>query len=181
MVKLATAKEARRYGPALAVRRWEYINAGLYVFAALLLACGLAAVSAGGAARRVGLAVAGMAQAIAAGVNAHDLWAHLVGVGWRVGLALYDVQLGLVELFVPALHAAGCVLAAVAMALLLVWDGGREKRAASMLLLWIVGSVLNACQGYERANARGQLLKAGVQVPLLWEASSSSSPPRGTT
>lgn len=118
MVKLATAREARLYGPALAVRRWEYINAGLYVFAALLLSAGLAAMWAGGAAR-AGLAAACVALAVAAGVNAHDLWAHLAGVDWRVGLARYDVQLGLVELLVPAVHAVGCVLAVVGMGMLL--------------------------------------------------------------
>ncbi|TVU20106.1 hypothetical protein EJB05_36299, partial [Eragrostis curvula] len=184
MVKLATAREARLYGPALAVRRWEYINAGLYVFATLLLASGLAALSAGGAAR-AGLAVAAVALAVAAAVNAHDLWAHLAGVDWRVGLALYDVQLGLVELLVPAMHAVGCVLGAVGLATLVsqVWRSthaqgegaafsyGKERHAANMVLaaalLWLVGSVLNACQVYERADGRAQLLQASVQVPLL--------------
>ncbi|TVT97180.1 hypothetical protein EJB05_57552, partial [Eragrostis curvula] len=176
MVKLATAREARLYGPALAVRRWEYINAGLYVFATLLLASGLAALSAGGAAR-AGLAVAAVALAVAAAVNAHDLWAHLAGVDWRVGLALYDVQLGLVELLVPAMHAVGCVLGAVGLATLVsqgegaAFSYGKERHAANMVLaaalLWLVGSVLNACQVYERADGRAQLLQASVQVPLL--------------
>jgi len=118
MVKLATAREARLYGPALAVRRWEYVNAGAYAFAALLLAAGLAALSAGGGASRAGLAVAAVALAAVAAVNAHDLAAHLAGVDWRVGLARYDAQLGLVEFLVPALHAAGCVLAVAGLALL---------------------------------------------------------------
>jgi hypothetical protein len=117
MVKLATAREARLYGPALAVRRWEYINAGVYAFAALLLVAGFAALSAGGAAR-AGLVVAAVALAAVAVVNAHDLAAHLAGVDWRMGLARYDAQLGLVEFLVPALHAAGCVLAVAGLALL---------------------------------------------------------------
>ncbi|KAF0935222.1 hypothetical protein E2562_031259 [Oryza meyeriana var. granulata] len=41
MMKLATAKEARMYWPALAVRRREYINVMAYVFTALLLAMAL--------------------------------------------------------------------------------------------------------------------------------------------
>ncbi|KAL6620786.1 hypothetical protein ACP70R_035925 [Stipagrostis hirtigluma subsp. patula] len=177
MVKLATAREARMYGPPLAVRRWEYINAGVYVFAALLLAAGLAAVCADGGAGRAGLAVAAVALAGVAAVNAHDLAAHLAGVDWRVGLALYDAQLGLVELLVPALHAVGCVLGVVGMAMLVSQGEGagyshrKEKHAANMLLaaalLWLLGSVLNSCQVYERADGRAQLLQSSVQVPLL--------------
>lgn len=120
MVKLATAREARLYGPALAVRRWEYINAGAYMFGTLLLAAGLAALCAsegGVVARDAGLAVAGVALAVVAAVNAHDLGAHLAGVDCRVGLARFDPQLGIVEFLAPALHAAGCVLAIVGLAL----------------------------------------------------------------
>ncbi|CAL4901559.1 unnamed protein product [Urochloa decumbens] len=177
MVKLATAREARLYGPALSVRRWEYANAGAYAAAALLLAAALAALCAGGAAMAA-LAVAAVALAAVAVVNAHDLAAHLAGVDWRVGLARYDAQLGLVEFLVPALHAAGCALAVAGLALL-VSQGegaehssyGREKHAANMLLaaalMWLVGSVLNSCQVYERADGRAQLLQSSVQVPLL--------------
>ncbi|KAG8069158.1 hypothetical protein GUJ93_ZPchr0005g15109 [Zizania palustris] len=176
MVKLASAREARQYGPALAVRRWEYINAGMYVFAALLLAAALAAQSVGGGAR-AGLAVAAVGLAIVTAVNAHDLAAHLVGVDCRVGLVRYDLQLGLVELLVPLLHALGCVLAVVGMAFLLSqgegagYSHGREKHAANTLLaaaiLWLMGSVLNSCQVYERADGRAQLLQSSVQIPLL--------------
>uniref|UniRef100_A0A0E0L6C5 Uncharacterized protein n=1 Tax=Oryza punctata TaxID=4537 RepID=A0A0E0L6C5_ORYPU len=176
MVKLATAREARMYGPALAVRRWEYINAGAYVFAALLLAVALAALSAGGGARPA-LAVAAVALALVAAVNAHDLAAHLAGVDCRVGLVRYDAQLGLVELLVPALHAVGCVLAVVAMALLISqgegagYKQGRETHAANTLLaaalVWLLGSILNSCQVYERADGRAQLLQSSVQVPML--------------
>lgn len=34
-------------------------------------------------------------------------------------------------------------------------------------VLWMLGSLLNACQVYERADGRAQLLQATVQVPLL--------------
>ncbi|KAE8816120.1 hypothetical protein D1007_06445 [Hordeum vulgare] len=137
MVKLATVREARLYGPALAVRRAEYINAGAYMFGTLLLAAGLAALCAseggvgprdaglaalcasegGVGPRDAGLAVAGVALAVVAAVNAHDLGAHLTGVDCRVGLARFDPQPGLVELLAPALHAADCVLAIVGLAL----------------------------------------------------------------
>ncbi|KAL5230386.1 hypothetical protein ABZP36_029162 [Zizania latifolia] len=171
MVKLATAREARLYGPALAVRRWEYINAGMYVFAAAL-----ATQSAGGGARAA-LAVAAVALAIVAAVNAHDLAAHLAGVDCLVGLVRFDLQLGLVELLVPLLHELGCVLDVVGMALLLSqgdgagYSHGREKHAANTLLaaavLWLLGSVLNSCQVYERADGLAQLLQSSVQIPLL--------------
>ncbi|KAG0519450.1 hypothetical protein BDA96_09G265300 [Sorghum bicolor] len=180
MVKLATAREARLYGPALAARRWEYINAGVYVFAALLLVLALSASSSGA---RAGLAVAAVALAAVAAVNAHDLAAHLAGVDCRVGLARYDAQLGLVEFLVPAVHAAGCALAVVGLALLVSQSqheqgkggpghvGRREAHAATMLLvaalLWVLGSVLNSCQVYERADGRAQLLQSSVQVPQL--------------
>uniref|UniRef100_A0A8I6Z3L2 Uncharacterized protein n=1 Tax=Hordeum vulgare subsp. vulgare TaxID=112509 RepID=A0A8I6Z3L2_HORVV len=148
MVKLATAREARLYGPALAVRR-------------AVLAPGDA-----------GLAVAGVALAVVAAVNAHDLGGHLAGVDCRVGLARFDPQLGLVELLAPALHAAGCVLAIVGLALQLFSKGDRlERRAADALLagavLWILGSVLSSCQTDERADSRAQLLQSSVQVPVL--------------
>ncbi|CAL4909792.1 unnamed protein product [Urochloa decumbens] len=170
MVKLATAREARLYGPALSVRRWEYANAGAYAAAALLLAAALAALCAGGAARAA-LAVAAVALAAVAVVNAHDLAAHLAGVDWRVGLARYDAQLGLVEFLVPALHTAGCALAVAGLALLVSQGEGAGKHAANMLLaaalMWLLGSVLNSCQVYERADGRAQLLQSSVQVPLL--------------
>ncbi|CAD6332674.1 unnamed protein product [Miscanthus lutarioriparius] len=190
MVKLATAREARLYGPALAARRWEYINAGVYVFAALLLvlAAGVLAAAlsvsstASASAARAGLAVAAVALAAAAAVNAHDLAAHLAGVDCHVGLARYDAQLGLVEFLVPVVHAAGCALAVVGLALLVshsqhlegkgaAGHGRREAHAATMLLvaalLWVLGSVLNSCQVYERADGRAQLLQSSVQVPQL--------------
>ena len=125
MVKLATARDARLYGPALSVRRWEYINAGAYVFATLLLSAALGVLCAsssdggGSGGRAAGLGVAAVALVIVAAVNAHDLGAHLAGVDCRVGLVRYDPQLGLVELLVPALNAAGCVLAVVGVAFLL--------------------------------------------------------------
>ena len=125
MVKLATARDARLYGPALSVRRWEYINAGAYVFATLLLSAALGVLCAsssdgGGGGMAAGLGVAAVALVIVAAVNAHDLGAHLAGVDCRVGLVRYDPQLGLVELLVPALNAAGCVLAVVGVAFLLL-------------------------------------------------------------
>ncbi|KAI4994492.1 hypothetical protein ZWY2020_034133 [Hordeum vulgare] len=163
MVKVATAREARLYGPA-GKGGGEYINAGAYMFGTLLLAAGLAALCASEGdvgPRDTGIAVAGVALAV-----------HLAGVDCHVGLARFDPQLGLIELLAPALHAAGCVLAIVGLALQLFSKGDRlERRAADALLssavLWILGSVLSSCQMYERADGRAQLLQSSVQVHVL--------------
>uniref|UniRef100_A0A453A286 Uncharacterized protein n=1 Tax=Aegilops tauschii subsp. strangulata TaxID=200361 RepID=A0A453A286_AEGTS len=154
MVKLATAREARLYGPALAVRRWEYINAGAYMFGTLLLAAGLAALCAsegGVGATDAGLAVAGVALAVVAAVNAHDLGAHLAGVDCRVGLARFDPQLGIVEFLAPALHAAGCVLAIVGLALQLF-------------------SQVSECRPSANARTHGPLIAAGALPTRCWRA-----------
>jgi hypothetical protein len=48
---------------------------------------------------------------------------------------------------------------------------GRERHAADTMLagavLWLLGSALNSCQVYERADGRAQLLQSSVQVPVL--------------
>ncbi|KQK04631.1 uncharacterized protein LOC100820898 [Brachypodium distachyon] len=176
MVKLATAREARRYGPPLAVRRWEYINAAAYAFATLLLFAALSAAAASSSSLtgfRAGMAAAGVALAVVAAVNLHDLGAHVAGLGGvrRVfALARLDPQLALVELLAPALHSAGCALA-IAAGVLALNDNNGDAAAAGLLVggggAWVAGSVLNACQVYERADGRAQLLQSAVQVPLL--------------
>lgn len=72
-------------------------------------------------------------------------------------------QLGLVELLVSALHAAGCVLAVVGIVLMLLsWEQGdeRERCEADALLtsavLWLLGSVL------------GRLLDMLPPTPTQW-------------
>lgn len=46
-----------------------------------------------------------------------------------------------------------------------------EKHALNALiagpLLWLVGSILNACQVYERADGRTQILQSSVNLPFL--------------
>ena len=133
MVKLATVRECRAYslggGSGAASRnRWEYINAGVYVFAAVLLVAGFLAQllllapwigRAGLVAIAIGLAVLvaiaiGLAAVLA--VNAHDLLAHAAGVDYRLGAAAaLDAQLALVELAVPAVQIAGTLLMLLAV------------------------------------------------------------------
>lgn len=118
MVKLATAREARTYGPRRLRNRWEYTNAGLHVFSAALLAAGFSAQLLGG--REAGLAVVLVALAVLALVNAHDLVAHLAGVDFRLGLVRYDLQLGLVELAVPLLLTAASAVTFLGILFLLI-------------------------------------------------------------
>ncbi|OAY85598.1 hypothetical protein ACMD2_07633 [Ananas comosus] len=180
MVKLVTARESRAYGPRGARNRWEYINAGVYVFASLLLLAGFAAqLPAAGPRSRsseFGLVVALVALAIAAAASAHDLAAHAAGIDCRVGLVRFDLQLGLVEFAVPAVCFLGSVLSFVGVLLLLSQENRGysyrlEKHALNALiagpLLWLVGSILNACQVYERADGRTQILQSSVNLPFL--------------
>ena len=123
MVKLATSRECRAYslgagsGSAASRNRWEYINAGVYVFAAVLLVAGfLAQVLLAPWGARAGLVAAAIGLAAVLAVNAHDLLAHAAGVDYRLGAAAaLDAQLALVELAVPAVQIAGTLLMLLAV------------------------------------------------------------------
>ncbi|KAL6888143.1 hypothetical protein ACP4OV_009169 [Aristida adscensionis] len=182
MVKLATARECRAYslgagaGAGAAARnRWEYINAGVYVFAAVLLAAGFALQLAPWAAGP-GLAVAALGLVGVLAANAHDLLAHAAGVDYRLGLAGLDAQLALVELAVPAVQIVGTALTLVALIFFEIQMGrgyrrGLTRHGLNLLIagpaLWCLGSVHNICQVYERATGHVQLLQKSVQVPFL--------------
>jgi hypothetical protein len=122
MVKLATARECRAYslgsggGEASRNRRWEYVNAGVYVFAAVLLVGGfLAQLWPWAVSQKIGLAVAIVGLLAVVGVNAHDLLAHLAGVDYNLGLVGLDTQFALVELTAPAVQLVGAVITLVAL------------------------------------------------------------------
>ena len=123
MVKLATVRECRAYslggGSGAASRnRWEYINAGVYVFAAVLLVAGFLAqlLLLAPWIGRAGLVAIAIGLAAVLAVNAHDLLAHAAGVDYRLGAAAaLDAQLALVELAVPAVQIAGTLLMLLAV------------------------------------------------------------------
>lgn len=126
MVKLATAREWRAYslghgaGSGTASRnRWEYINAGVYIFAAVLLVAGfLGQLPQWVWSSRTGLVVAAIGLAGVLAVNVHDLLAHVAGVDYRLGMAAgLDAQLALVELAVPAVQILGTVIMLIAVIL----------------------------------------------------------------
>ncbi|RWW37134.1 hypothetical protein BHE74_00057795 [Ensete ventricosum] len=176
MVKLASARESRLYGPHSVENRWEYINAGLHVFAAALLTAGFSAELPSRSNAEVGLAVILVALALLAVVNAHDLVAHMAGIDYQFGLFGYDVQLGLVELAVPLLQMLGSIVTFTGILFLFIqeekgFDYKMEKHAVNMLiagpLLWVIGSIHNTCQIYERADGDTQILQSGVYVPFL--------------
>lgn len=108
MVKLASARESRTYGPRLARNRAEYTNAGLYLFATVVLVCGFA--SEFSWEPRSGLVLMLIAMALIILVNAHDLFAHLTGIDYRFPLMGFDTQLALVEFSVPVVQFLGSLL-----------------------------------------------------------------------
>ncbi|XP_066325417.1 uncharacterized protein [Miscanthus floridulus] len=181
MVKLATARECHAYslgagaGSGTALRnRWEYINAGVYIFAVVLLVVGFLAQLPpwGGWSSRPGLVVTATGLAGVLAVNAHDLLAHVAGVDYRPGMvAGLDAQLALVELAVPAVQIVGTVLMLVAVIFFEIQMERGYRHSLNLLIagpaLWCLGSVHNICQVYERASGHVQLLQKSVQIPLL--------------
>ncbi|XWS50396.1 hypothetical protein CRYUN_Cryun12cG0084200 [Craigia yunnanensis] len=175
MVKLASARESRTYGPRLARSRAEYINAGLYLFATVVLVCGFAAEFSWEP--RSGLVLMLIALALIIFVNAHDLLAHLAGIDYRFPLMGFDTQLALVEFSVPVVQVLGSMLFFLGILFLFIQtEKGYgffklEKHALGMLIagpvLWVLGSIHNSCQIYERADGHVQILQQCVHIPFL--------------
>ncbi|KAA8533640.1 hypothetical protein F0562_030926 [Nyssa sinensis] len=175
MVKLASARESRMYGSRLARKRSEYINAGLYVFATVVLGCGFAAQFSNEP--KSGLVLLLISLALIIVVNIHDLIAHLAGIDYRLPLMEFDTQLALVEFAVPVVQALGALLSFLGILFLLIQaEKGYgyykfEKHALNMLIagpaLWVLGSIHNSCQIYERADGHVQILQESVHIPFL--------------
>ncbi|KAF5731232.1 hypothetical protein HS088_TW19G00838 [Tripterygium wilfordii] len=175
MVKLASARESRMYGPRLARNRFEYINAGLYVFATVVLLGGFVAELS--SEPRSGLVLLLIALALIMVVNVHDLIAHLAGIDYRFPLMELDTQLGIVEFAVPIVQALGSLLMFLGILFLFIQEEKRygyyklESHALRLLtagpILWLVGSIHNSCQIYERSDGHVQILQASVQIPFL--------------
>ncbi|ONK81192.1 uncharacterized protein A4U43_C01F26310 [Asparagus officinalis] len=177
MAKLATARDCRVYGPRPIRHRWEYINAGIYVFATALLVAGFSSqLSAAPLANMTGLVVVLIGISLVAVVNGHDLVAHMAGIDYCVTLIEFDPQLALVEFGVPLVVIVGCVLGFTGVLLVLVqmargYSYKLEKHALNLLIAapacWVLGSIQNLCQVYERSNGHVQLLQKSVQIPFL--------------
>ncbi|KAF5771434.1 hypothetical protein HanRHA438_Chr14g0682461 [Helianthus annuus] len=175
MVKLATARESRVYGSRRSRERWEYTNAGVYVFSTIVFLCGFVAQLSREA--KSGLVVLLIGLGLIVVVNIHDLVAHLAAINYRFRLMELDSQLLFVEVAVPALQALGALLFFMALLLLVLQVDrgfGYDKIEAHVLnlliagtSLWVVGSIHNSCQIYERADASLQILQHAVQIPFL--------------
>ncbi|GKV31294.1 hypothetical protein SLEP1_g40001 [Rubroshorea leprosula] len=175
MVKLATARESRMYGPGRGRTRAEYINAGLYLFATVVLGSGFGAQFS--LEPRSSLVLMLIALALIIVVNVHDLVAHLAGIDFRLPLMELDTQLAFVEFAVPLVQALGSLLFFLGILILFVEEGKGyvyfrfEKHALNMLIagpvLWVLGSIHNSCQIYERADGHVQILQQSVQLPFL--------------
>ncbi|KAI3508363.1 hypothetical protein L1887_23369 [Cichorium endivia] len=177
MVKLATARECRMYGPRLTRNRAEYMNAGVYVFSTIVLICGFISLLLRQPTLGLVLMLIGLTFIVV--VNIHDLIAHLAGIDYRIGLMELDIQLPLVEIAVPVVQALGGVLFFLAVLFLLIQgdndigyeDHKLEVHAMNMIIagavLWVIGSILNSCQIYERADGHVQILQQSVQIPFL--------------
>ncbi|KAJ4953034.1 hypothetical protein NE237_029866 [Protea cynaroides] len=175
MVKLASAREIRLYGPWFSRNRLEYINAGIHVFASIILLAGF--VSLFSMEAKSGLVILLIALMLLTLVNVHDLFAHLAGIDYRLPLIGFDSQFALVEIAVPIVQASGSLLAFLSILLIFLQEEKGfgyykwEKHAVSMLVagpvLWLIGSIHNSCQIYERADGHVQILQVGVHTPFL--------------
>ncbi|CAH2068853.1 unnamed protein product [Thlaspi arvense] len=175
MVKLASAREVRMYGPRPARNRAEYINAGLYIFATIVLVCGFAAQFSMNP--KSGLVLLLISSAIIIAVNMHDLVAHLAGIDYRLSLMGFDTQLALVEFSAPLVQALGTLLFFLGILFLFLQEEKGygyvklETHALNMLIagpvLWVLGSIHNSCQIYERSGGHIQVLQESVHVPFL--------------
>jgi hypothetical protein len=118
MVKLASVRETRAYGPAGSKDIWEDINAFGYIVAALLLTAGSVLLLPGyNVTGGLWLILVGLVFVLI--VNLHDLFAQLAGVDFKPVLVTLDPQLGLIEIAAPLVQAIGAVVYFVGVFLLL--------------------------------------------------------------
>ena len=123
MVKLASARELRFYGPIPCHHIYKFINIGLYVMAVVLMLLVFVFLQQEPwlMKPRLGLGILMVAMLLIIAVNLHDLWAHLAGIDFSPSLLThFDSQLPLVEFAVPILYAIGAILAFVGFLLTLL-------------------------------------------------------------
>lgn len=123
MVKLASVRDTRLYGPSGSKDIWEDVNAFGYLIAALLLTAGTVLLLPGYNANG-GLWLILVGVVLIALVNLHDLYAQAAGVDFRANLAALDWQLVGVELGAPLVQFIGAIVYFVG-ALLLLLVGSR--------------------------------------------------------
>ncbi|KAJ6418761.1 hypothetical protein OIU84_002023 [Salix udensis] len=124
-----------------------------------------------------GLSLLLIALLLIAVVNLHDLVAHLAGIDYRFPLMGYDTQFALVEFAVPVIQALGALLSFLGILFILIQEHKgfghfkSERHALNLLAagpaLWVLGSIHNSCQIYERADGHVQILQQSVHIPFL--------------
>ncbi|KAJ3686258.1 hypothetical protein LUZ61_015422 [Rhynchospora tenuis] len=188
MVKLSSARDFRIYGPGGASDKWEYINAGLFLFSGILLIGGfLAQFSSIAFHVKSGLALVLISLLLISLVNVHDWIAHLAGIDWRLGLAEYDQQLALVEIVLPMVNAVGCVLFFVAVLFFEIEDKSWAWFGLFGSILLFIGGLMNLVKVFKmqqmdrsglerlRGGARERLHREREgQVPLLDDSDTES-------
>jgi hypothetical protein len=180
MVKLASVRETRMYGPLRIRDQCEDANAGLYLVATLLLLVGSVLLLPGYHLVTVGLYLVLVALILIVVVNLHDLYAQLAGFDFRLPLVTLDPQLALIEIAAPLVQALGGILYFMGTLLLLrvgrgAFDSDDVKTVTNHAyrlliagpLLWLLGSIHNAFQVYEKVDTKVQLLQKTVAIPFL--------------
>ncbi|KAF9671161.1 hypothetical protein SADUNF_Sadunf12G0018700 [Salix dunnii] len=182
MVKLATARESRMYGPRLSKNRAEYMNAGLYLLATIVLIGGFAAELS--KETKPGLALLLIALLLVTVVNLHDLVAHLAGIDYRFPLMGYDTQFALVEFAVPVIQALGALLSFLGILFILIQQLSTYSKSfllQSKTWVWIgifgslmlfIGGLTNVVKVFEMQQIDGvrlEKLRGGAQECLIRE------------
>ncbi|KAI5058353.1 hypothetical protein GOP47_0026523 [Adiantum capillus-veneris] len=181
MVKLIAARAHRLYGPRGSQDWFELLNSIVFLVGTVLLLAGLILLLANFShplkykKAHTGLIFLSIAVCVIILVNLHDLGAHVGGIDFRLDLLGYDPQLALVEIGAPLVYIIGGVLYLIALIFLLksksLVVGGRERAALELLIAgsvcWVLGSLHNACQVYNRSSATLQLFQKAVYLPLL--------------
>ncbi|XP_020576835.1 uncharacterized protein LOC110022304 [Phalaenopsis equestris] len=169
MAKLSTTRNFGTYGPPTTRNNCEYINAGIYIAATVLLLAGFVVqLFPAGIDGRSGLTIIIIGLILIATVNAHDLIAHLISIDFSFPLIEFDPRLAFVEVSVPLWHIIGDALTAAAILFMV-----QEREGYYWILViagpifWLLGSVQNLKQVYERSSGLLLILQNGVQIPFL--------------
>lgn len=179
MVKLASVRETRAYGPEGSKDVWEAVNAFGYLIAALLLTAGSVLLLPGyNAAAGLWLILVGLVFVLF--VNLHDLYANLAAIGFDFSLIALDWQLALIEIAAPIAQAIGAIVYFVGAFLLLriVRGDYSESTAHSVsthvyrLLIaapafWLLGSIHNSFQVYANTDLEVQAYQRAVTLPFV--------------
>lgn len=180
MVKLASVRTTRLYGPAASKDVWEDVNAFGYMVAALLTTAGCVLLLPGyNSTAGLWLILVGLVCIFAA--NVHDLYAQLAGFDFRLPLVTLDPQLALIEIAAPLVQCIGAIVYFIGAVLLLRLARGDfdtfdqtvdvAAHANNLIIaapaLWLLGSIHNAFQVYESAGTQVQVMQKAVTIPFV--------------